>query len=143
MSILKSLAFTAVAKTRSSPVQARRLQLVARLEDQKALFADPAYVRTVKRWKVVDGQRVQVDHRIQIRPWWANDEKGQTVLLLKYGIKPLEFEKGKSGIVVGAREKLPEVIDAVIAATRSGELDTLLEQSKAPGQPATLKKKTA
>lgn len=143
MSILKSLAFTAVTKTRSSPVQARRMQLVARLEDQKSLFADPAYARTVKRWKIVDGQRVQVDHRIQIRPWWANDEKGQTVLLLRYGLKPLEFEKGKSGIVVGIPDKLPEVIDQVIAAARAGELDALLEQSKTTNQPPALKKKSA
>jgi hypothetical protein len=143
MSILKSLAFTAVAKTRNSPVQARRMQLVARLEDQKALFADPAFARSVKRWKVVDGQRVQVDHRLQIRPWWGTDEKGQTVLMLKYGLRPLEFEKGKSGIVVGARDKLPEVIDAVIAATRAGELDHLLEHSKGASPPAAGKKKVA
>lgn len=143
MSILKSLAFTAVSKTRQSPVQVRRMQLVTRLQDQKALFADPGYVRTVKRWKVVDGQRVQVDHRIQLRPWWTSDDKGQTVLLLKQGLRPLEFEKGKSGILVGARDKLPEVIDAVIAATQSGELDALLEQPKAANQPPSAKKKSA
>ena len=143
MSILKSLAFTAVAKTRNSPALARRMQLVARLEDQKALFADPAFVRTVKRWKEVDGQRVQVDHRVQIRPWWVTDDKGQTVLLLKYGLKPLEFEKGKSGVLVGAREKVPDVIDALIAATRSGELDGLLEQSKGSAPAPSAKKKVA
>lgn len=143
MSILKSLAFTAVSKARQSPVRVRRMQLVTRLQDQKALLADPGYVRTVKRWKIVDGQRVQVDHKIQIRPWWTVDDKGQTVLLLKQGLKPLEFEKGKSGIVVGARDKLPGVIDAVIAATQSGELDVLLEQSKAVSQPPMTRKKSA
>jgi len=143
MSILKSLAFTAVSKARQSPVQARRMQLVTRLEDQKALLTDPKYARTVKRWKMVEGQRVQVDHRIQIRPWWTTDEKGQTVLLLKQGLKPLEFEKGKSGIVVGPRDKLQGVIDAVIAATQAGELDALLEQSKAASPAAPAKKKSA
>lgn len=142
MSILKSLAFTAVTKTRSSPVQARRMQLVARLEDQKALFADPAHARTVRRWKTVDGQRVQVDHRVRIRPWWATDEKGQTVLSLKHGLRPLEFEKGKAGVLVGPREKVPQVIDALITATRAGELDALLEQSKV-SPPSAGKKKAA
>ena len=142
MSILKSLAFTAVAKTRSSPVVARRMQLVARLEDQRALFADPGFVRTVRRWKEVDGQRVQVDHRVQIRPWWVTDDKGQTVLTLKYGLRPLEFEKGKSGVLVDAREKVPDVIDALIAATRAGELDGLLEQSRG-APPSAGKKKVA
>lgn len=143
MTILKTLAFIAVSKSHQSPVHARRMKLVSRLEDQRALFADKGYVRTVKRWKVIDGQRVQVDHKIQIRPWWMVDDKGQTVLLLKQGLKPLEFEKGKSGIVVGPRDKLPGVIDAVIAATQSGELDALLEQAKAVGQPPTSKKKSA
>jgi hypothetical protein len=85
-------------------------------------------------------QKVQVDHRVKIRLWWTTDEKGQTVLLLKHGLKPLEFEKGKSGIVIGPREKLSEVIDAVIAATRAGELDTLLGQSKAANETAGKKK---
>lgn len=143
MSILKSLAFTAVSKSRQSPVQARRMQLVNRLEDQKALLIDPKYARTVRRWKIVEGQRVQVDHTIQIRPWWTTDEKGQTVLLLKQGLKPLEFEKGKSGIVVGSRDKLSIVMDAMIAATLAGELDALLEQSKAAGPVAPAKKKSA
>lgn len=96
-----------IIKRGDSPVQARRIQLVARLEEQKALFADPAFARTVKRWKLVDGQRVQVDQRLQIRPWWGTDEKGLTVLQLKYGLRPLEFEKGKSGIVVGHATSCP------------------------------------
>ena len=37
--------------------------------------------------------------------------------------KPVEFEKGKAGIVVGSRERLPTVIDTLIAAVRAGELD--------------------
>ena len=34
-------------------------------------------------------------------------------------------EEGKAGIVVGTKEKLPAVIDALIAAVRAGELDDL------------------
>jgi hypothetical protein len=37
--------------------------------------------------------------------------------------KPVEFEKGNAGIAGGSKEKLPAVIDALIAAVRAGELE--------------------
>jgi hypothetical protein len=55
--------------------------------------------------------------------------------------KPLEFEKGKAGVVAGTREKLPGVIDTLIGAIRAGELDPMLEQTRTI-RPAP-KKKTA
>jgi hypothetical protein len=48
---------------------------------------------------------------------------------MKFGSKPIEFEKGKAGIVVGTKEKLPAVIDALIAAVRAGELDDMFSQA--------------
>ena len=54
--------------------------------------------------------------------------------------KPIEFDKGKSGIAVASAEKLPDVIDTLVAAVRNGELDSVLAQVKrAPMQ----KKKAA
>ena len=44
----------------------------------------------------------------------------------RYGFKSIEFEKGKAGITVPAKEKLTGVIDTMIAAVRAGELDTIL-----------------
>jgi hypothetical protein len=35
---------------------------------------------------------------------------------VKFGAKPVEFEKGKAAIAVGSKDKLPAVIDALIAA---------------------------
>jgi hypothetical protein len=40
---------------------------------------------------------------------------------VKFGAKPIEFEKGKAGIVVPSRDKLPTVIDTLIAAVRAGD----------------------
>jgi hypothetical protein len=48
---------------------------------------------------------------------------------IKFGSKPVEFEKGKAGIVVGSKEKLPTVIDTLIAAVRAGELDDIFSQA--------------
>ena len=57
----------------------------------------------------------------------------QVVMSIKFGAKPVEFEKGNAGIVVGSKEKLPALIDALVAAVRAGELDDLFSQSAKAG----------
>jgi hypothetical protein len=52
---------------------------------------------------------------------------------IKFGAKPIEFEKGKAGIVVPSKDKLPTVIDTLIAAVRAGELDDLFSQAAKTG----------
>lgn len=54
---------------------------------------------------------------------------GQYVMSIKFGSRPVEFEKGKAGIAVPSKEKLPGVIDTLIAAVRAGELDEHLTQA--------------
>ena len=51
--------------------------------------------------------------------------------------KPLEFEKGKSAIAVPSLDKIPAVIDTLIAAVRNGELDEQLAQ---PAKSAQVRK---
>jgi hypothetical protein len=48
---------------------------------------------------------------------------------IKFGAKAIEFEKGKAGIAVPSKEKLPEVIDTLISAVRAGELDDHFAQA--------------
>lgn len=55
------------------------------------------------------------------------------VTSIKFGAKPIEFEKGKAGIVVPSKDKLPAVIDILIAAVRAGELDELFGQAAKAG----------
>ncbi len=52
-------------------------------------------------------------------------------MTIKVGLKTLEFEKGKTGIAVGAPDRLGSVLETLIAATRAGELDRFLEPSTA------------
>ena len=66
----------------------------------------------------MDGKRV--------RAWWRTDPTGAVVLTVRYGAKPIEFEKGKAAIAVGKKEKLIPTIETVIAAVQAGELDTVL-----------------
>jgi len=64
---------------------------------------------------------------LTIKPWWRADGNGNFLLTLKSCLKVVEFEKGKAAISVGPQEKLKRVLDTLIAATRAGKLDRLLE----------------
>jgi hypothetical protein len=134
MPVLKSLSFTAIPKTGNDPVQARRVKFVTKLEEeQKLLLKDPNHVRTVQRWVKVDGERQSTTKQQAVRPWWKTDPAGQVVMSIKFGARPIEFEKGKAGIVVPSRDKLPAVIDTLISAVRAGELDDLFSQAAKTG----------
>ena len=61
------------------------------------------------------------------------------MFFIRLGGKPIEFEKGKAGITVASADKLPGVIDTVIAAVGNGELDDVLTQA-AKGRPAPKRK---
>ena len=53
--ILKSFTFVPQPKPSSDPLIIKRERMIARLEDQKKLLADPNFVRTVKRWERKEG----------------------------------------------------------------------------------------
>lgn len=129
MAVLKSLSFTAVPRTSGNPVLVRRVKLIERLEEQKALLADSTFARTIQRWVKVNGEKQPVEKKQRVSAWWRADLSGQYVMSIKFGSKPVEFEKGKAGIVVQNKEKLPAVIDTLIAAVRAGELDDHLNQA--------------
>ena len=133
MPILKSLSFTTLPKSANDPVQMRRAKFIARLEEQKLLLNDPNHLRVVQRWTKVNGERQATTKQQAVRPWWKIDPSGQMVMSMKFGAKPIEFEKGKAGIVVGSRDKLPAVIDALIGAVRAGELDDLFAHAAKAG----------
>jgi hypothetical protein len=111
MPVLKSLSFTALPKTGSDPVQQRRAKFITKLEEQKLLLKDSTHVRTVQRWTKVNGERQATTKQQAVRPWWKTDAAGQVVMSVKFGAKPIEFEKGKAGIVVPSKDNLPTVID--------------------------------
>jgi hypothetical protein len=133
MPVLKSLSFTAIPKSGNDPVHMRRAKFAARLEEQKLLLKDPNHVRTVQRWTKVNGERQATTKQQAVRPWWKTDPAGQVVMSIKFGARPIEFEKGKAGIAVGSKDKLPAIIDTLISAVRAGELDDLFSQAAKTG----------
>ena len=54
---------------------------------------------------------------------------GNYIMSIKFGSRPVQFEKGKAGIMVQTKEKVAGVIDTLIAAVRAGELDEQLNQA--------------
>jgi hypothetical protein len=132
---LQALTMTAFEKPTSNPQMDRRNNVIRRLEEQKKLFADPSYKRTV-RTKNGDKQ-----HRVS--PSWYTMPDGKCVFVVKAGFKPIEFAKGKSAIVVPSLDKLPAIIDTLIAATREGEFDSQLEQASATIRSKLKRKKAA
>jgi hypothetical protein len=129
---LKSLNFVPLPASLRSAVDIRRAKLIERLEEQKKLLADPNYVRSYKRWVKIDGTRSQVEKTQRVFPWWRPGPNGSFVFFIRLGGKPVEFEKGKAGIAAPNVEKLAGVIGTLASAVQNGELDGMLNQSRAP-----------
>jgi hypothetical protein len=116
---------------RRNPTLDRRAKIITRLEEQKLLLKDPNYTRSVRTWVKKDGERVMVEKHQRVKPWWRQHPNGAYALFVRSGLKPIEFEKGKTAIAAPSLDKLPSVIDALIAAIRAGELDQQLAQTSA------------
>ena len=131
---LKSLTFTVLPKLEANPVQERRTKTIARLEEQKQLFNNPSFTRTVRTSvKNEDGVRAVVEKQQRVAPWWIQLADDSCLFTIRSGWKPIEFDRGKSAIVVLSYDKLPSIIDTLITAVRNGELDEHLAQGSKVG----------
>jgi hypothetical protein len=137
MKILKTLTFAVMSRGSQNPVLARRAKLIHRLEQQKRLAQDANFVVTVSRWlRNEAGSKELVRLQKRVRPWWRDDALGTIGLTVRYGAKAIEFEKGKTAIVVPSKDQLVATLDTVIAGVKAGELDEHLTQyAKARGVP--------
>lgn len=129
MKTLKTLTFTALPAAPKDPTSARRVKLVAHLEEQKRLADDPLHVRVVQRWVIQDnGVKSPVEIKKRVRPWWRTDDAGALYLRVRYGARALELERGKPAILIKDRSKLIPTLDTLIIAVKAGELDEQLAQ---------------
>jgi hypothetical protein len=102
-----------------NPILDRRAKIIARLEEQKLIPKDPNKSQVVRK----DGERVMVEQEQRVPLWWRQHPNGSYALFVRSGLKPIEFEKGKPAIAVSSLDKLLSVIDTLITAVRTGELD--------------------
>ena len=71
-----------------------------------------------------------VDAPKRVKRWWRIDGSGNCYLILRYGNKAIAPTADKGAIAVGDKGKLVTVLEAVIAAVKSGELDAAIETIK-------------
>ena len=135
MSHLKSLTLTiAPYQKERDPKLIRRQRLIERLEEQQKLVDDPNFTVLVRRWiKDLEGVKQPIETQRRIKPWWKADANDSLVLILKNGLKTIEIEKGKPGIVVGPPARLEPILGTLIAATKAGDLDAALEAASGSG----------
>ena len=81
-----------------------------------------------------------VEQQQRVPLWWRQHPNGSYTLFVRSGLKPIEFEKGKTAIAVSSLDKLPSVIDTLITAVRNGELDQQLEQANKQANPRKSKR---
>ena len=133
-SILSTLKLTAARKSRALPdVVKRRNKLLQKLAEQRELAAAfaqgqhyaPRRLRSMRDEET--GARVVKEVAVRIKPWFWTGEKGETLLAINYGSKQIEILKGKTAIDVGDTANLVTVLDTVISAVKSGELDVQIE----------------
>jgi hypothetical protein len=137
-SVLSSLKVIARPKIEPKPpVLGKRLRLIEKLEQQKEMAVCMIENRRFeafrdKKIKNPETGEVTVQRRpTTVRPWYY-DSDDHYYLEVKVNNKPIDIQKGKPAIDVGEKVKLPEVIDTIIKATESGELDEFLLKPAVP-----------
>ena len=112
---------------RNDPVMKRREKMLSQLEQQRNLAQDPSYTIVQQRWvKDENGVKQPVERHKQIKRWWLRNGMGDCLLIIRYGSRVLELQKGKAAIDTGGEANLVAVIEEIMRMTKDGELDGLL-----------------
>jgi hypothetical protein len=122
------LNFVALPKNfRNDPVMKRREKMLSQLEQQRNLAQDPSFTIVQQRWvKDENGVKQPVERHKQIKRWWLRNGMGGCLLIIRYGSRVLELQKGKAAIDTGGEANLVAVIEEIMRMTKEGELDGLL-----------------
>jgi len=124
-----------------SPEQRKRDKLQASIENQVRAFEANeknklySYIHTRFVTNDETGERLQEKVRVRVKHWWWKDEENQYYLIVKYGTRKIEFEPGKSTVIVGAKSLVIPTFKLISEAVRDGELDLVLENMSWFGKP--------
>ena len=128
MSYLAKLNLKTVQRiVQKDPVIARRDKLLAGIAEQHfvldAMACGGQYVVQIKRWRENEaGERVLADVKKRVRPWFFQQDNGWYVQC-RYGARILNINGKSNAVFVAKLEDVAGVLDALKAATESGELD--------------------
>jgi hypothetical protein len=129
MNFINTLAFVSTSDGQSL-VDRRRIKMVNRLRDQIAIITQQAPIHRTQRNRVIDpvtNEVTVVEKSVPVKPWWKTTPDDQIILTIKHGMRKVEFQKGKSGILVSSMDELPSVLQGLIDATMAGELDQVMD----------------
>ena len=136
MTALKKLSLSDHSQRRAKidPVLRSRTKFAAALQTQISIVEAEAKGETFTverlRWKTnEDGERVRVTKQITPRAWFWAEEDGTVFLMPKVGVRPLELEKGKPTIKIGAAKELVPTLEMLIQAVNDGELDDQIAEA--------------
>jgi hypothetical protein len=131
--ILQSLNTVSASKRSSlSPVQHRRNKLIAKIHEQiNAARARQSgqrhtvtHLRRIKNKETGEVRELMTERPVR-ESWWIGNA-GRVFVELRYGVKPLEFAKGKNAIEVGDLNELIPTLEKLKQATEAGEFDDQL-----------------
>jgi hypothetical protein len=133
LSILTALAIVPLPRTTvADPAIQRRAKFIKQLEQQLELAREQGFEATKRKWVVnADGTKQLVTVPKRVKRWWRMDAKGNCFFVLRYGNRIITLTAGRTAIAVGSKNKLVQVIDAVITATKAGEMDAVLAAAQA------------
>lgn len=133
MSILTKLAIVPLPRTTGAdPAIKRRAKFIKQLEQQRELAREQGFEPTKRKWIVnADGSKQLMIVPKRVKRWWRVDAQGTCFLVLRYGNRIVRLTAGRTAIAVGPKSKLVSVIENVIAATKTGEMDAVLAASQA------------
>ena len=114
----------------ADPLSRARGRLLEQLAEQRELATAGLEGRIYQPPKRIalrtnaDGERIRTEVARRVRKNFYQDQAGayQFVMRIGLGAKFLELQPGKPAINVGTLDKLPILIDSLIAAVRAGEL---------------------
>ena len=136
MNILNNLSFVSIGNG-YSVVERRRIKMVERLREQLTLIDQTSIqeighkpIQRTQRNRIIDpvtNEVTFIEKSVPIKPWWKTSPDGQIILTIKHGMGKIEFQKGKFGILVSSMDELPALLQGLIDATISGELDRFMD----------------
>ena len=73
------------------------------------------------------GNRVRVEVPKRVRRWWSIAADGKVQLTIRYGSRPVEFQKGKCAIELNTEAEVLGTLETVKRSVEASEFDVLLE----------------
>ena len=143
MTVLDTLNFVAFNPLQNNnPIAVRRRKLMAKIDEQIQLATNKDYSPTQHKWVTDEhGNQRKVEVPKRVKRWWTASVEGTINLVVRYGSKPLEFDKGKNAIELGSEEEVADALAKVREAAELGELDVVIEQQARFGRRVTQKNK--